>query len=223
MKMLSNEKLKDGIVEVGKRLYKRNYVASNNGNISCRLGKNKILITPAGMSKGFMKPEDLVITDMKGKVLEGSNRPSSEILMHIIIYKMRTDVQSICHAHPIFATAFACCERSINSPLLSDIIISMGKIAKLEYAPPGSKQLSETFKPYIKKYNAFLLSNHGAVTVGNSITSACYRMESLEQYAHICFVVKQLGSEHSLDREQVRDLVRLREKFNVQKDLNEFE
>lgn len=221
--MQNLEKLKIEIVEVGNRLYQRNFIAANNGNISCRLGKDKILITPGGVNKGFMKAEDLVITDMEGKLLAGHCKPSSEILMHLTIYKNRFDVQSVCHAHPVFATTFACSKKSINSPLLADIIIGMGKIAEIKFAAPGSRKLSENLLPYLKEYDVFLLANHGAVTVANSITSAHNKMQSLEQYAHIRFLVEQLGNSDQLNKEQIQDLIQLRKKFAVRKGLNKFE
>ncbi len=221
MKNLNKAKTK--IIEIGKRLYQNNFVAANNGNISYRVDESRIIITPSGVSKGFMKKNELVITDMDGNVVAGSAKPSSEIQTHLTIYQNRNNVKSVCHAHPIFATAFTCTEKSINTALLSDVIIGLGKIAEVKYAPPGSSQLSENLLPLLEDHDAFLLANHGVITVGNSITSAFYKMETVEHYAQIHFSAMQLAPMKVLNRKQIKSLLELRKKFGVRKNLNKFE
>jgi len=221
--MINLNNIKKRIIEVGKRLYQKGFVAANNGNISYRIDKKRILITPSGVSKGFMQADDLLITDMKGRVLQGSLQPTSEIKVHLLIYKNREDVQSVCHAHPVYATAFACSKISINSPILSDEIISLGKIAEVEYAPPGSQQLADNLIPWIKEYDAFILENHGAVTVEKTVTSAYNKMETLEHFARINYLLQQLGSAKILNKEQIANLVDLRKNFNISENLNKFE
>ncbi|MBS3741592.1 MAG: class II aldolase/adducin family protein [Candidatus Cloacimonetes bacterium] len=221
--MKNLDKIKNQIIEVGRRLYQKNYVAANNGNLSCRIDKKRILITPSGVNKGFMQADDLLITDREGRVLQGTLQPSSEIKLHLLIYKNREDVQSVCHAHSAYATAFACSQKSINCPILSDEIISLGKIAEVEYAPPGSQQLADNLLPWIKEHDAFLLENHGAVTTGETMTSAYYKMETLEHFARINYLVQQLGSAKTLNKEQISELLALRQQFNVSGNLNKFE
>jgi L-fuculose-phosphate aldolase len=207
--------LKREIVEVGRRTYARGYVASNDGNISARLDERRVVITPTGVSKGFMNPEDMAIVDMEGKVLSGTKKPSSEVFMHLAIYKSRPDVHSVCHAHPPYATGFAVAGISLEQCILPEVIIVLGGIPLVEYGTPGTE---EFFRPVLKivdKYDAFLLANHGALTIGKDVVNAYHKMETLEHFAHIAFVAQQLGHTTSLNREQVQKLTDLREKFGI--------
>jgi L-fuculose-phosphate aldolase len=211
--------LKREIVEVGRRVYQRGYVASNDGNISARLDDKRIVITPTGVSKGFMSPEDLIVVDMDGKVVSGAKKPSSEVFMHISVYKNRPDVNSVCHAHPPYATGFAVAGIPLDKCILPEVIIVLGGIPIVEYGTPGT---AEFFKPVLKiidKYDAFLLANHGALTIGKDVVNAYHKMETLEHFAHIAFVAQQLGHMNVLNTEQVRKLTDLREKFGIRTDV----
>ena len=208
--------LKRQIIEIGKRMYGRGFVASNDGNISARIDDKHVLITPSGVSKGFMKPEDLTLIDMNGKVVSGIKKPSSEVLLHLQVYKDRADVNSVCHAHPPYATAFAVAGIPLDQCILPEVIITLGSIPLIEYGTPGS---DEFYKPVVKllqEYDAFLLANHGALTVGGDILTAYHKMETLEHFAHIAFIARQLGSARTLNKEQVQKLTELRPKFGVQ-------
>lgn len=207
--------LENEIIEVGKRAYARGYVAANDGNISARLDKNQVLITPTGISKGFMRPSDLIIVDMKGKVLVGRRKPSSEVLMHLRIYKERPDVNSVCHVHPPYATGFAVAGIPLNQPALSEVVIALGTIPLIEYGTPGSEEFYKPLLPFLHDYDAFLLANHGALTIGADILNAYYKMETLEHFAQIMFIARQLGDVTPLDADQVKKLVGLREKFGI--------
>jgi L-fuculose-phosphate aldolase len=207
--------LKREIVEVGRRVYQRGYVASNDGNISARLDDKRVVITPTGVSKGFMTPEDLIVLDMEGKVVSGTKKPSSEMFMHLSVYKHRPDVMSVCHAHPPYATGFAVAGIPLDKCILPEVIIVLGGIPIVEYGTPGT---SEFFKPVLKiidKYDAFLLANHGALTIGKDVVNAYHKMETLEHFAHIAFVAQQLGHMNVLNTEQVRKLTDLRSKFGI--------
>jgi L-fuculose-phosphate aldolase len=207
--------LKREIVEVGRRVYQRGYVASNDGNISARLDDKRVVITPTGVSKGFMTPEDLIVLDMEGKVVSGIKKPSSEMFMHLSVYKHRPDVMSVCHAHPPYATGFAVAGIPLDKCILPEVIIVLGGIPIVEYGTPGT---SEFFKPVLKiidKYDAFLLANHGALTIGKDVVNAYHKMETLEHFAHIAFVAQQLGHMNVLNTEQVRKLTDLRTKFGI--------
>ena len=207
--------LKQDIVEVGKRMYTRGYVASNDGNISARLDDNKVLVTPTGISKGFMKPEDLVVINIEGKVLSGAKKPSSEILMHLQVYKDRPDVNSVCHAHPPYATGFAVAGIPLDKCVLPEVVITLGSIPLIEYGTPGTKELYRPVTEQIKDHDAFLLANHGALTVGNDVFNAYYKMETLEHFAQIAFIANQLGYTNTLSKEQVQKLKDQREKFGI--------
>jgi L-fuculose-phosphate aldolase len=207
--------LKREIVEVGRRVYERGYVASNDGNISARLDEKRVVITPTGVSKGFMSPDDLIVVDLEGKVVAGTKKPSSELFMHLSVYKHRSDVMSVCHAHPPYATGFAVAGIPLDKCILPEVIIVLGGIPIVEYGTPGT---SEFFKPVLKiidKYDAFLLANHGALTIGKDVVNAYHKMETLEHFAHIAFVAQQLGHMNVLNPEQVRKLTDLRTKFGI--------
>ena len=207
--------LKRDIVEVGRRVYDRGYVASNDGNISARVDDNRVLITPTGVSKGFMKVEDIILVDMDGKVIAGNKKPSSEVFMHLRIYKDRADVNSVCHAHPVYATGFAVSGIPLDKCILPEVIIVLGSIPLVEYGTPGTAEFYEPVLKYLKDHDAFLLANHGALTVGKDVLTAYHKMETLEHFAHIAYVSMQLGSMNVLTSEQVQKLFDLRKKFGI--------
>ncbi len=211
--------LENEIIEVGKRAYARGYVVANDGNISARLDKNQVLITPTGISKGFMRTSDLIIVDMAGKVLVGRRKPSSEVFMHLRIYKERADVNSVCHVHPPYATGFAVAGIPLDQPVLSEVVIALGKIPLVNYGTPGTEEFYKPLLPFLHDYDAFLLANHGALTVGTDVFNAYYKMETLEHFAQIMYIAKQLGSVTPLDADQVQKLVGLREKFGIRANL----
>jgi len=211
--------LKRDLVEVGRRVYARGYVASNDGNISARLDDKRVVITPTGVSKGFMTPEDMVVVDLDGKVISGNRKPSSEVFMHLAVYKNRPDINSVCHAHPPYATGFAVAGIPLDKCILPEVVIVLGGIPLVEYGTPGTEDF---FRPVLKildKYDAFLLANHGALTIGKDIYNAYYKMETLEHFAHITFVAEQLGHMTVLNKEQVQKLTDLRQKFGVRTDV----
>jgi len=207
--------LKKDIIEVGKRAYVHGYVASKDGNISVRVDLKRILISPTGVSKGFIKASDLVLTDMNGNVLSEKKNPSTELPMHLQIYKERNDIQSVCHLHPPYATGFAVAGIPLDQYVLTEAEITLGKIPLIEYAAPGTEELARKLIPHLKNSEVFLLSNHGALTVGIDVFDAYFNMEVLEHYAHILFIAKQLGNVNILNSEQVRQLAARRKKLNV--------
>jgi L-fuculose-phosphate aldolase len=212
---LSLVSLKKEILEAGKRAYARGYVASNDGNISARIDKKNILITPTGISKGFMKENDLIVVDMNGKVVSGKKKPSSEIQMHLQIYKERADVDSVCHLHPPYATGFAVAGIPLDQYVLQEVIITLGTIPLVPYGTTGTDELYKALLPLLQNYDAFLLANHGALTVGIDIFTAYNKMETLEHAAQIIFIAKQLGNVNTLNAEQVEKLNAPREKFGI--------
>ena len=196
--------LKKEIVGVGKRIYNRGFVASNDGNISARIDDERVLITPTGMSKGFIEPEDLIIVNFNGEVLEGNRKPSSEMFLHLQVYKDRPDVNSVCHAHPPYATGYAVAGFSLEKFILPEVVISLGSIPLIEYGTPGTEEFYNPVVKLLQDYDAFLLANHGALTVGTDVLNAYHKMETVEHAAHITFVAQQLGSITLLNKEQVK-------------------
>lgn len=213
--MVTLQSLKRDLVEAGRRVYARGYVASNDGNISARLDGNRVVITPTGVSKGFMTPEDMVVVDLDGKVVQGTKKPSSEVYMHLNIYRKRADVMSVCHAHPPYATGFAVARIPLDQCVLPEVIIVLGGIPLVEYGTPGTEEFYKPVLAIIDKYDAFLLANHGALTVGKDVFNAYYKMETLEHFAHIAFVAQQLGAINTLNPQQVQKLTDLRQKFGI--------
>jgi L-fuculose-phosphate aldolase len=205
--------IRNEIIEVGKRAYSRGFVAANDGNISTRIGKNRILITPANMSKGFMKNNDLIIVDIKGNVVEGKKKPSSEMRLHLQIYQNRSDVMSVCHLHPPYATTFAVAGIPLDQPYLSEAIISLGSVALVPYGTPGTEEVSRNLSPLLQSHDVFLLANHGALTVGKNVFDAYFKMETLEHVAKIIFLAKQIGSPVLLTANQVSQLETIRKKL----------
>ena len=207
--------LKKDIVEVGRRVYARGYVASNDGNISARLDENRVVITPTGVSKGFMKEDDMVVVDMNGAVKAGQKKPSSEMYLHLEVYKHRPDVNGIVHSHPPYATGFAVAGIALDKCILPEVIIVLGGIPLVEYGTPGTEEFYRPVIRIVEKNDAFLLANHGTLTIGKDVFNAYYKTETLEHFAHIAFVAQQLGAMNVLNREQVQKLTDLREKFGI--------
>jgi len=202
------EKRKE-IVDVGRRFNEMGYVAGTSGNISVRVGENALLITPSGMNKGMMSPEDILLVDLDGNLLESSyHKPSSEIKMHLIGYRERPDISAIVHAHPPFSMGFATARLPLNMPVLPEAILVLGDIPLVKYSTPSTREVPDNLKPYLKGHNAFLLENHGSLTFGENLESAAHRMETLELYAKVILIARMLGGEKLLSEEDLSKLKR---------------
>lgn len=211
-KMVKETNLRQQIVEAGKRLQQRFFVASNDGNISCKIDDNTILITPTGVNKGEITPEQILKVDMEGNIIEGCMKITSEYKMHLAVYKIRDDVKAIVHAHPPAATAFAVTEVKLDDPvILPESIFSLGKIGYCKYGTPSTNEVSEAVEKEIKNSDALLLSNHGALTVGDNVMQAYYRMENLEMVSKITVYSKILGNLKALNNEEVEKLYKVKE------------
>ena len=207
------------IVAIGKRMYDRGYVASNDGNISVRIDANSIMITPSGISKGFMQIDDMIVVNNEGSIISGNKKPSTELQMHLTIYRERPEIQSVCHAHTPYATAFAVAGISINQPALTEVVISLGNVPLVPFGITGTSELSENLLPFIKNHNAFLLANHGALAIGTNLLSAYHNLETLEHTAKILFIARQLGEIKTLTQEQIEKLIARRDDFGISRDL----
>lgn len=202
------------IVEAGKKLRDRFFVASNDGNISARLSENELLITPTSVNKGDITEEQILRIDMQGKVLAGSSRPSSETKMHLAVYRTRPDVQGIVHAHPPTATGFAACGIRLDQDIiLPEVIFGLGKVGFAAYGTPSTDEIPNavTKEMELPDCEALLLANHGALTVGTDVMAAYYRMEVLEMYAKVRLVTRILGEPKPLNAGQITELYKIRE------------
>lgn len=216
----SEASLRADIVEIGRRLYARGYVASNDGNISVRLDSSRLLMTPAGVSKGFMTPEMMVVTDFEGRVVPGTGdgggrRPSTEIQMHLAAYRERPDVQAVVHAHPPLATGFAVAGIALDRAVLAEVVTTLGSIPIAEYGTPSTKELPAAVAKFVRAHDGMLLANHGALALGKDLFSAYYKMETIEHAANITLVARLLGREHLLSRDEVRRLQDLRGNYGI--------
>ena len=177
---------KTEICEYARRLYERGMVAGNDGNLSCRVGENEVWCTPTMESKGYLNPDMLVKVDLDGNVLEGSNKVSSEVKVHNAIYRENPAARCVIHAHPVTATAFACCGKPVPATLLPEGVVLFGaEIGVAPYAAPGSKELADSVRPFATVAKACLMENHGALTWGPDMKAAYFSMETLESYCKI--------------------------------------
>ncbi len=200
--------LRDDIVEVGRRLYAKGFIAGGEGNVSVRDG-DRIYVTPGGACKGFLRPEDVVVTDLEGGRIRGA-RATSEILMHAAVYRRRPDVTAVVHAHPPVATGFAVSGRALDRPVLAEPVVTLGPVPVVPFGTPSTADLADRVAAAIGTAHALLLANHGALTVGETLWRAWERMETLEQYARITLVAQLLGGQRELSREDVALLEALR-------------
>ncbi len=213
--MSGEAQLRADIVEVGRRLYARGYTASNDGNISVRLDDARLLMTPKSVCKGFMEPSMMCITDLDGRKLAGERDPSSEMLMHLEVYRQRPDAQAVVHAHPPIATAFAVAGIPLDRAVLAEVVTTLGSVPIADYATPSTMELPEAVRKYVKAHDGMLLANHGALTLGADLFAAYYKMETIEHFAKISFVARMLGGERLLSRQEVERLQGLRGKYGI--------
>ena len=215
--MATENEIKQQICDIGKRIYDRRMVASNDGNISVRISENEYLCTPTGVSKGFMTPEYICKIDGEGNVLEANEgfRPSSEIKMHLRVYVKRPDVKAVVHAHPIFATSFAIAGIPLTQPIMPEAVIALGEVPIAEYGTPSTEEIPDAVEKYLPYYVAVLLANHGALSYSDSLLAAYHKMESLEFYAELLFRSRQLGGPKEFTNEQVKRLYEIRRKFGM--------
>ncbi|HYH84846.1 MAG TPA: class II aldolase/adducin family protein [Pyrinomonadaceae bacterium] len=199
------------IVRVGKLMYERSYVVSSDGNISVRLDDGRIVATPTQVSKGRMTEEMLAVTDSDGKPLT-DKRASSELAMHLLIYREREDARAVCHAHPPHGSAFAVAGLAIDQPILSEVILTLGCVPLAEYGTPSTDELTDAMRPLVKHHNALLMANHGAVAYGADVWQAFDRLETLEHTAKIAILSRALGGARNLPPDSIEKLIDIREK-----------
>lgn len=215
--MRSEYEIKKEICDIGKRIYDRGMVAANDGNISVKLNDNEYLCTPTGVSKGFMTPDYICKVDKDGKVLQanGNFKPSSEIKMHMRVYQERPDVNAVVHAHPMYATSFAIAGIPLTQPIMPEAVIALGCVPIAKYGRPSTMEIPDAVSEHVQYFDAVLLENHGALTYGNSLINAYYKMESTEFYAQLLYQSKMLGGPKEFTPQQVEDLYEIRRQFGM--------
>ncbi len=215
---MSENELKRQIIEIGKRLWMRGYVAANDGNITVKINDEEILATPTGVSKGFMTNEMIIKLNIyKDNPQKKNNyKPSSEIKMHLEVYRKRKDIQAVIHAHPPYCTSFAMAGIPLNKCIIPEAIVSLGAVSIAPYATPSTEEVPQSIKALIKKSDVLLLANHGALTIGTDLKNAYFKMETLEHSSQIIFQTMQLGKVNMLKKEEVKKLMEVRKKMNIQ-------
>lgn len=213
--MNREERLRADMVEVGRRLHARAYVASNDGNLSARLAGDRLLATPKGVSKGFMTPDMMVVTDLDGRKVAGGRDPSSELLMHLAVYRNRPEIAAVVHAHPPTATGFAVAGIALDRAVLAEVVTTLGSIPIADYGTPSTQELADAVQEHVKAHDGLLLANHGALTLAGDLFAAYYKMETIEHFARISLVARQLGRERLLSREEVLRLQALRGTYGI--------
>lgn len=200
------------LAEVARQLSANGFHAGLAGNLSVRAGDNLLLCTAHGANKNALRLEDVVLCDLEGELLEGDQKPTSELFMHLAAYRARSDVGSVIHAHPPAATAFAATSTVLDTLQLPEMMVLLGPVAMVPYATPGTQDMALTLEPFLRSYDAFLLENHGALSLGCDLRQAAQRMELIEQNARITLMVRQLGPPFRLTNAQEHALKELRQK-----------
>ena len=210
---MNEYKLKEQICEIGRRVYARGFAAANDGNITVRLSEREFLCTPTMVSKGFLKPEDICKVDQDGKQLAGTRKRTSEVLLHLAIYKQRPDINAVVHCHPPHATAFAVAHEPIPKCVLPEVEVFLGEVPIAEYETPGTTRFAETIIPYVRDCNTIILANHGTVTFGPTLENAYFNSEIIDAYCKILILARQLGRVNYFTDEQTRELLVLKKRL----------
>ncbi|MDR3231922.1 MAG: class II aldolase/adducin family protein [Synergistaceae bacterium] len=213
---MNDYEAKEAILEIGRRMYNRGFVAANDGNITCRVGENEIWTTPTGVSKGFMTSDMLVKVNLEGAVLSGSLKPSSELKMHLRVFRENPAIQGVTHAHPPVATAFSIAGRGLDKAILTEGVLSLGEIPLAPYATPGTEEVPDSIAAFVNTHNGALLANHGALSWGRDVFEAWYRLESMECYATILMYTDSIiKKQNVLNCEQVNRLIDIRTRNGI--------
>jgi|SRR3989338_379537 len=194
------------LVEVCRWMYQKNLITSTDGNVSVRVKEDRMLITPSGVHKGFLTPDQLVVTNLNGKKISGQFNTSSEIQMHVAIYEERKDIYAVIHAHPIHCIAFTLAGCDLGKDYLPEVILSLGEIPIVSYSTPTSYEVPEKIKDHIKDHDALILDRHGTLTLGKNLWEAFNKLERMEHVAQVMFVARQLGPLKHLSQDQLQKL-----------------
>jgi L-fuculose-phosphate aldolase len=212
----TEEEHRRDLCTAGRWLRERGYVVATDGNISLRLDSRRILTSPTGVNKGTMFEDDLVVVDLEGHRLSGRRNPSSELAMHLLIYRLRPDINAVCHAHPPTATGYAAAGIPLNKALLCELVIALGSVPVARYGTPGTSELTEALEPLVQGHDAILMANHGVVTYGPDLLTSFFRMETTEHFARVSLVTEQLGKQVLLSVGDVEKLLAARAQHGIQ-------
>ncbi len=213
--MINEWKIKEEICEIGRRIYAKGFAAANDGNISYRISENQVICSPTMVSKGYLRPDDICTVDMTGKQLAGRKKRTSEVLLHLEIYKKDPAVKSVVHCHPPHATAFSIAGQEIPTCVLPEVEIFLGIVPTAVYETPGSQTFAETITLFVGKANICVLKNHGTVSWGDSLEHAVWWTEILDAYCRMLILAKQLGGVERISEPKVNELLDLKEKFGM--------
>ena len=211
--MKSERQHREEIVHVGRMLYERGYIGATEGNLSVRVDESAILCTPCGVCKGTLGADDLVLLEPANTQSSAWRNVSSEIGMHLLIYRMRSDVGGVVHAHPVTATGFAAAGMALDKPLIAELVVSLGSIPLARYGTPGTHELTDALEPLVPQHDAILMANHGAVTYGRDLLRAFMNMEQVEHVAKIALVAHLLGHQQLLSADAVSKLLSIRQRY----------
>ena len=208
--------IKEEICAVGKKLWLRQFVDGNGGNISYRIGPNEVLCTPTKLSKFDLTPKDICMTDLNGVQIAGTSKRTSEVLLHLEIYKAMPLARSVLHCHPPHATAYAATGLVPPAGVLPEFEVFVGKVAIAPYETPGTQAFAETVLPYVKQHNTILLANHGVVCWADTPTGAEWRAEILETYCWTLMIAAQLGAPIArIPEDKIRELITIKNNMGV--------
>jgi L-fuculose-phosphate aldolase len=211
--MPSERQFRAEIIRLGRLMHGSGFVAGMDGNLSARLDANRIMVTPTAMSKGAMRSTDLVIVDLDGRKLQGRRNVSSEIGMHLLIYRLRPDVGAVVHAHPPTATGFAASGIALSEPLVCELVVGLGCVPLARYGTPGTRELTDALEPLIPDYDAILMANHGVVAYAEDLQHAYMKMETVEHFAKVALVAHLLGHEQPLSGDDIKKLLAARKQY----------
>jgi len=208
--MWEEDKLREAICEIGRRVWERGMASANSGNISARLDPDTVIITPTLVSKGFMRPEQLLAVNLQGEVLRGEGYPTSETPMHLALYREKEGIGGVVHAHPPLSTAFAVAGKALDLHLVPEAVVFLGEVPLVPFQPPGSQELAEAIVPYLEDYDAVLLENHGVICWGSDLEQAYHRLETVEFCAAVTLYAQMLGGARELPAEHLQNLLAVR-------------
>jgi L-fuculose-phosphate aldolase len=221
--MVNEYQLKQEICEIGRRIYAKGFAAANDGNITVRLNDREVLCTPTMVSKGFLKPDDICKVDMQGNQIEGRKKRTSEILLHLELFRDDPTMMAVVHCHPPYATAFSIAGVEIPTCVLPEVEIFLGVVPTAVYENPGGQAFADTIRPFVKKANTVVLKNHGTISWGKSLEEAYFRTEILDAYCLMLYLAKGLGRVERISEAQVKGLLEMKEQLGHKGDPRKME
>ncbi len=210
MREIFMERIKKKIIEMGEKLYRNVLIVATEGNLSVRVDEEQILTTVSGVCKGELTPDDIVLVDLEGKLLKGKKMPSTEIKMHLEVYRQRSDVQAVMHAHPPYVVALSMAGVPLDRPYLPESVLMLGAVPVVPYARPSTRQVPEGIRPYLKRTDTLVLERHGSLTMGKTLDEAYFKLETLEHTARVVWLARQMGEVPVLPADEVKEILKLR-------------